>query len=38
MSSYESGKRQPDYETTKKLANLYDVSIDSLLTGKEHKG
>ncbi|QEO08484.1 helix-turn-helix transcriptional regulator [Bacillus paralicheniformis] len=38
LSSYESGKRQPDYETTKKLADLYDVSIDFLLTGKEHEG
>ncbi|MGN9864670.1 helix-turn-helix domain-containing protein [Bacillus swezeyi] len=37
LSSYESGKRQPDYETTKKLADLYDVSIDFLLTGKEHE-
>ncbi|MCY8857466.1 helix-turn-helix domain-containing protein [Bacillus atrophaeus] len=33
LSSYESAKRQPDYETTKKLADLYKVSTDYILTG-----
>lgn len=30
-SHYETGKRQPDYETLKKLATLFDVSIDFLI-------
>lgn len=28
---YEQGKREPDYETLKKIANFYNVSIDYLL-------
>jgi transcriptional regulator with XRE-family HTH domain len=35
LSSYESGARQPDYDTLTKLAELYDVSINYLITGKE---
>ena len=31
ISLYESGKRQPDYETLKKIAVFFDVSIDYLL-------
>ena len=30
-SNYEQGIREPDIETIKKLANLFDVSIDYLL-------
>ncbi|QSX20035.1 helix-turn-helix domain-containing protein [Priestia megaterium] len=37
LSSYESNKRQPDFDTLKALANLYEVSIDYLLTGDEHR-
>ncbi|MEI3614612.1 helix-turn-helix domain-containing protein [Pseudogracilibacillus sp. SO30301A] len=36
LSSYEASKRQPDFDTLKKLANLYDVSIDYIITGNEH--
>lgn len=28
---YELGKRQPDYETLDKLANLFNVSVDYIL-------
>jgi transcriptional regulator with XRE-family HTH domain len=34
-TAYESGKRQPDYDSLIKLAEYYDVSLDFLLTGKE---
>ncbi|WP_018931330.1 helix-turn-helix domain-containing protein [Gracilibacillus lacisalsi] len=37
LSSYESGKRTPDYETLNKLADLYDVSIDYLINGSSRK-
>ena len=30
-SRYEQGTREPDFETLKKLANFFDVSIDYLL-------
>lgn len=30
-SAYEIGKREPDFETLKKLANIFDVSTDYLL-------
>lgn len=30
-SFYESGKRQPDFETLQKLADFFDVSVDYLL-------
>ncbi len=36
LSSYESAKRQPDYETLRKLADLYEVHIDYIITGNEH--
>ncbi|GAB6254498.1 hypothetical protein PSKAS_00200 [Peribacillus sp. N1] len=36
LSSYESAKRQPDYTTLKKLADLYDVTIDYIITGNEN--
>jgi transcriptional regulator with XRE-family HTH domain len=35
LSSYEAEKRRPDYETLQKLADLFEVSIDYILTGKE---
>lgn len=34
-TAYESGNRQPDYDSLIKLAKFYDVSLDYLLTGKE---
>lgn len=34
-TAYESETRQPDYETLKKLSDLFDVSIDYLITGNE---
>ncbi len=34
MSLYENGKRQPDYETLKKIATHFNVSTDYLL-GKD---
>ncbi|MGR6338426.1 helix-turn-helix domain-containing protein [Priestia megaterium] len=37
LSSYEANKRQPDYDTLKALADLYEVSIDYLLTGDEYR-
>ncbi|UOQ43389.1 helix-turn-helix domain-containing protein [Halobacillus salinarum] len=30
LSRYESGSRQPDYETLKKIADYFEVSIDYL--------
>nr|WP_278772904.1 helix-turn-helix domain-containing protein [Limosilactobacillus mucosae] len=33
-ANYEYGRREPDFETTKKLANLFNVSTDYLL-GRE---
>jgi transcriptional regulator with XRE-family HTH domain len=35
LSSYESENRRPDYETLQKFADLFEVSIDYILTGKE---
>lgn len=35
-ANYEYGRREPDFETTKKLANLFNVSTDYLL-GRDHK-
>ncbi|MDW7614283.1 helix-turn-helix transcriptional regulator [Peribacillus simplex] len=32
---YEINKRQPDYETLKKISDFFDVSIDYLITGNE---
>lgn len=31
VSQYENGKRQPDYDTLKKIADFFDVSTDYLL-------
>ncbi|MDQ0412910.1 helix-turn-helix domain-containing protein [Mesobacillus stamsii] len=36
LSSYESGDRQPDFNMLIKLADLYDVSVEYLLRGKEN--
>ena len=33
-ANYEYGRREPDFETTKKLANLFNVSTDYLLGRK----
>jgi len=30
-SNYENGKREPDYETLKKFANFFEVSVDYLV-------
>ncbi len=35
---YEINKRQPDYEILKKIANIFEVSIDYLLTGEDQQG
>lgn len=35
ISQYETGKRQPDYETLLKLGEFFGVSVDYLLTGTE---
>ena len=37
-SHYEVGKRQPDYEILLKLAELYDTSVEALITGEEKFG
>ncbi|MFO1442657.1 helix-turn-helix transcriptional regulator [Bacillus sp. Bva_UNVM-123] len=40
-TAYESGNRQPDYDSLLKLAKFYNVSVDYLLTGikdDEEKG
>ncbi|GMA06982.1 transcriptional regulator [Tetragenococcus halophilus subsp. flandriensis] len=34
-TAYEIGKRQPDFETLQKIADLYEVSIDYLLGREE---
>lgn len=35
--SYERGVRRPSLETTIKLADIYDVSIDYLIRGEKYK-
>lgn len=37
ISHYETGKRQPDYETLLKLGEFFGVSVDYLLTGEDTK-
>lgn len=37
ISLYETGKRQPDFETVLKLADYFGVSVDYLL-GRDTKG
>ena len=36
LSKYETGKRQPDYETLQKIADYFEVTTDYLL-GREEK-
>lgn len=33
---YEINKRQPDYDTLKKLSEIFNVSIDYLITGNKY--
>ncbi|MEK3821486.1 helix-turn-helix transcriptional regulator [Cytobacillus sp. FSL W8-0315] len=35
LSRYESDERRPDFETLKKISEIFDVSIDYLITGNE---
>jgi len=35
LSGYESGRREPDATTLAKIAELYEVSIDYIVTGKD---
>ena len=37
ISQYETGKRQPDYETLLKIAEFFGVTTDYLLTGEDTK-
>lgn len=37
IGMYETGRRSPDYETLKKIARLFNVSVDYLL-GNETRG
>lgn len=36
-SYYETGKTEPNHETTIKLAKIFNVSIEELLTGEKRK-
>lgn len=38
ISLYESAKREPDFETVKKIAAFFGVSTDYLLSGKTING
>ena len=35
IGMWETGKRQPDLETIKKIASFFNVSVDYLLFGKQ---
>ncbi|MFX4303053.1 helix-turn-helix domain-containing protein [Alicyclobacillus tolerans] len=35
LANYEQGQRQPDYDTLKKIADFFGVSIDYLITGED---
>lgn len=37
VGMWEQGRREPDYDNLKKLANLFDVTIDYLLGNEESK-
>ena len=37
ISQYETGKRQPDFETLLKLGEFFGVSVDYILTGEDNK-
>ncbi len=36
IGMYEQGRRMPDVQTLVQLAQLFDVSLDYLIAGKEH--
>jgi transcriptional regulator with XRE-family HTH domain len=38
VSKYENNKSQPDNETLRELAGLYEVSLDWLVVGKSSEG
>ena len=38
LGNYEQGRRLPSIETLVLMAELFDVSLDFLITGKEHPG
>ncbi|TJY40948.1 helix-turn-helix transcriptional regulator [Cohnella pontilimi] len=38
VSKYENNKSQPDNETLRELAGMYEVSLDWLLTGRDNEG
>lgn len=35
--NYETGKREADYETLLKIAEILDSSVDELISGREYK-
>lgn len=37
VSNWENGKTQPDIETLTKLAEIFDVSVEKIIYGKEKK-
>ena len=37
LSQYETGSREPDIETTKRIANELGVSVDELVGAKKEK-
>ena len=37
VSSWETGKTQPDIETLKQIAEYFDVSVERLIYGKEYR-
>ena len=37
VGMYEQGRRVPDIDMLVKLADLFDVSLDHLITGEEHQ-
>lgn len=37
VSSWETGKTQPDIETLTRLAEIFDVSVERIIYGKESK-
>jgi transcriptional regulator with XRE-family HTH domain len=38
ISQYETGKREPDFETLLKFGEMFDVSVDYLLRGELYSG
>lgn len=37
VSNWENGKNQPDLETLKRIAEVFDVSVERLLYGKKNR-